>query len=175
MKKDFENEFEDTNIDEPMTQEDMQNAAAINESDLLKALKGEGLHQEDTRVITVKFRNATFSFRVRALTEREYDTCREKSTKYVKNRRMGGMRLPDKTDTVAYHTRLIYTATVDEDREKLWDNKNLWAAVNAVTGTDMVDTLIPMAGKKQQIVEIIEQLSGFDEDSENAYEEAVKN
>ena len=38
---------------------------------------------------------------------------------------------------------LIYTATVDEDKAKLWDNKTLWKAVNAVTGTDMVDHLIP--------------------------------
>jgi len=161
--------------DEPMTQEDIQNVVAFNENDLLKALKGEGDHQDETRMVTVKFRNAQFSFRIRALTEREYDKCREQSTKYVKNRRMGGMKLPDKTDTVAYHTRLIYTATVDEDKAKLWNNKNLWAAVNAVTGTDMVDALIPLAGKKQQIVELIEQLSGFDEDSETIYEEAVKN
>ena len=83
------------------------------------------------------------------------------------------MRLPESTDTTGYHSALIYTATVDEDRAKLWDNKRLWAAVNAVTGTDMVDKLIPYAGKKQAIVERIERLSGYDEEDE--YEETVKN
>ena len=85
------------------------------------------------------------------------------------------MKLPEKTDTVKYHTLLIYKATVDEDRAKLWDNKALWDAVNAVTGTDMVDFLIPLAGKKQQIVDLIEDLSGFNEDAEAAYEGVVKN
>ena len=62
---------------------------------------------------------------------------------------------------------------MDEDKAKLWDNKRLWAAVNAVTGTDMVDKLIPYAGKKQAIVERIERLSGYDDDDD--YEETVKN
>jgi hypothetical protein len=83
------------------------------------------------------------------------------------------MRLPESTDTTGYHSDLIYTATVDEDKAKLWDNKKLWAAVNAVTGTDMVDKLIPYAGKKQAIIERIEAISGYDED--DSYTETVKN
>jgi len=159
----------------PITKEEKQDFLAINESDILKALKGEDGHTEETKEIKCSFRNAIFTFRIRALSEREYDSCREKCTKYQKNRRLGGMRLPEKTDTVGYHTLLIYTATVKEDKEKLWDNKKLWEAVNAVTGTDMVDILIPTAGKKQSIVEEIERLSGFDEDTEEAYEDTVKN
>lgn len=179
MSKNFDS-FNEEKVDvieeaAPVTTEEIQDTMAINENDLLKALRGEGDHKDETTTIRVKYRNATFSFRIRALSEREYDECREKSTKYQKNRRLGGMRLPEKTDTVGYHTRLIYAATVDEDRAMLWDNKNLWAAANAVTGTDMVDKLIPLAGKKQQIVEQIELLSGFDDESEGNYEEAVKN
>jgi hypothetical protein len=83
------------------------------------------------------------------------------------------MRLPESTDTTGYHSDLIYTATVDEDKAKLWDNKKLWAAVNAVTGRDMVDKLIPFAGKKQAIIEQIEKISGYDEDDD--YKETVKN
>ncbi len=159
----------------PMTEEEIQDAVSINESDLLKALKGEGDHKDETKTIVVTFRNAKFQFRIRALSEREYDECRERSTKYQKNRRLGGMRLPEKTDTVGYHTRLIYAATIDEDKALLWDNKNLWAAANALTGIDMVDKLIPLAGKKQAIVEQIELLSGFDDDSTTEYEQTVKN
>lgn len=166
-------QFEEDNA--PLTTEEIQDAVAFNESELLKALKGEGEHAEETRMITVIFNKVPFSFRIRALSEREYDECREKATKYQKNRRLGGMRLPEKTDTVKYHTELIYRATVEEDREKIWNNKTLWAATNSVTGTDLVDKLIPYAGKKQQIVEQIELLSGFDDDSENNYGEAVKN
>lgn len=83
------------------------------------------------------------------------------------------MRLPESTDTTGYHSDLIYTATLDEDKKKLWDNKRLWAAVDAVTGTDMVDKLIPFAGKKQSIIERIELLSGYYDDDE--YNATVKN
>lgn len=160
---------------EPITEEEKQEFIAFNEAELLKALKGENNHAEETKTIEVKFRGTAFTFRIRALTEREYNRCHDESTTYQKNRRLGGMRLPEKTDVVKYHTKLIYTATVDEDKKKLWDNKNLWAAVNAVTGTDMVETLIPTAGKKQAIVDQIEKLSGFDEETDEEFNDTVKN
>ncbi len=156
----------------PVTTEDIQNEVAINEKELLKALTGKGYAQE-TMTIEVNFRGIPVRFRIRALSEREYDDCRERCTKYSRNRRLGNMRMPEKTDTVKYHTLLIYTATVDEDKEKLWDNKTLWDAVNAVTGTDMVDKIIPLAGKKQAIIDKIEELSGFND--EDTFDETVKN
>lgn len=170
------NENFDSMVEEtPVTKEEKQDFLAINENEILKALKGEDGHTEETKEIKCSYRNAVFTFRIRALSEREYDSCRERCTKYQKNRKLGGMKLPEKTDTVGYHTLLIYTATLKEDREKLWDNKKLWEACNALTGTDMVETLIPTAGKKQSIVDEIERLSGFDEETEEAYEDAVKN
>ena len=148
---------------------------AINESELLRALTSKNQATQETRTVEVKFRGVMFRFRVRPLSEREYDTCREKATTYNKNKRFGGMKLPEKTDTVKYHTLLIYKATVDEDRARLWDNKELWNVADALTGTDMVDILIPTAGKKQQVVDLIEELSGFNDEAVSAYEETVKN
>lgn len=176
MSKYTDNFDMEASVDEsPITTEEKQDFLAINENDILKALKGEDGHVEETKEIRCNYKNAVFTFRIRGLSEREYDSCREKCTKYQKNRRLGGMRLPEKTDTVGYHTLLIYTATVKEDREKLWDNKKLWEACNALTGTDLVEILIPAAGKKQSIVDEIERLSGFDDESEEAYNDAVKN
>ncbi len=164
----------DTYEEAPMTQEEMQNEVAINENELLKALTSERV-SSDTKTIEVSFNGIAFRFRIRPLSEREWEKCRERNTKYQKNRRLGGMRLPESTDTTGYHSSLIYTATVDEDKAKLWDNKTLWKAVNAVTGTDMVDHLIPYAGKKQAIVDQIEQLSGYDDESDDNYNDTVKN
>lgn len=168
--------YEEPIVEETMTEEEKQAEVAINEGELLKLLSTDD-HVDETKVIEVKRGKFTFRFRVRALSEREMDMCREKNTKYSKNRRLGGMRMPEKTDTVGYHTLVIYTATVKEDREKLWDNKTLWDAAKpvCVTGTDMVDRLIPLAGKKQAIFEQIEKLSGFDDDDEEEYEDTVKN
>lgn len=147
----------------------------INEAEILKALTDSEQHSDLIETIEVKFGKTVFRFRIRPLSEKEWDKCRERNTKYAKNRRLGGMRLPESTNTTGYHSDLIYTATVEEDRAKLWDNKRLWAAVNALTGTDMVDKLIPYAGKKQAIVDRIERLSGYDDDDDNGYEETVKN
>lgn len=145
-----------------------------NEDELLRALTDTNPHADIIETIVVTFGKSKFSFRIRPLTEREWDKCRERATKYSKNKRFGGMRLPESTDTTAYHSDLIYTATLDEDRARLWDNKKLWSAANAVTGRDMVDKLIPYAGKKQSIVDKIEALSGYgDEDEELS--ETIKN
>lgn len=162
-------EYEDT----PITEEEVKEELLINEDEILKALNDQKQHDDMVEKVTVVFGKTQFAFRIRPLSEKEWDKCRERNTKYQKNRRLGGIRLPESTNTTGYHSDLIYTATVDEDREKLWNNKKLWSAVGAITGTDMVDKLIPYAGKKQQIVERIERLSGYDDEDE--YEETVKN
>ncbi|NLM86729.1 MAG: hypothetical protein GX171_08565 [Clostridiales bacterium] len=174
MAKNVEN-VENTEYQEPITKEEMQDEIAINESAILRALTDQSQHDDRVETIEVLFGKTRFRFRIRPLSEKEWDKCRERNTKYQKNRRLGGMRLPESTNTTGYHSDLIYTATVDEDKAKLWDNQKFWSAVNAVTGTDMVDKLIPYAGKKQQVVERIEMLSGYGDESEADYEEAVKN
>lgn len=168
-----ENGYNEYENDTPMTEEEIKEELLINEDEILKALNDEKQHSEMVETIKVQFGKTAFAFRIRPLSEREWDKCRERNTKYQKNRRLGGIRLPESTNTTGYHSDLIYTATVDEDREKLWNNKKLWSAVGAITGTDMVDKLIPYAGKKQAIVERIERLSGYDDEDE--YEETVKN
>ena len=159
----------------PMTQQEMQEALAINEDEILKALTGQAQYENRTETVEVSFGNAKFAFRIRPLSEKEWDKCRERNTKYSKNRRLGGIRVPESTDTTGYHSDLIYTATVDEDRAKLWDNKVFWNATGALTGRDMVDKLIPYAGKKQAVIERIEALSGYNDEDQEQYEEAVKN
>lgn len=154
----------------PITPEEI----LFSEDDLLKALT-DNANLDTTETIEVKRGDVKIRFRIRPLSEREWDTCRERCTKYKKNRRLGGMKMPEDTDTVRYHSMLIYTATVDEDKKKLWDNKKLWKAVGAITGTDMVDKIIPYAGKKQQIIERIEILSGYDDETEEDLNETVKN
>lgn len=163
------------NDEVPMTQQEMQEALAINEDEILKALTGQAQYENRTETVEVSFGNAKFAFRIRPLSEKEWDKCRERNTKYSKNRRLGGIRVPESTDTTGYHSDLIYTATVDEDRAKLWDNKVFWKATGALTGRDMVDKLIPYAGKKQAVIERIEALSGYNDEDQEQYEEAVKN
>lgn len=164
-------EYNDDNTQ--VTEQEIKEELLFNEDDILKALTDQKQHEDKIDTITVEFGKTIFQFRIRPLSEEEWDKCRERNTKYAKNRRLGGMRLPESTNTTAYHSDLIYTATKDEDKEKLWNNKRLWNAVGALTGRDMVDKLIPYAGKKQAIVERIERLSGYDDEED--YEGTVKN
>lgn len=155
---------------EPVTPEEL----LINEDEILRALSDKDNHADSIETIEVKFGKITFRFRIRPLTEKEWDRCRERATNYKKNKRLGGFRMAESTDTTVYHTELIYAATVDEDRAKLWDNKRLWGPVNALTGRDMIDKLIPLAGKKQAIIDRIEAISGYDDDEDNEGE-TIKN
>lgn len=161
--------------EQPMTQEEKQQVLVMNEDAILKALANPTY---DTETIELDFGGSVIKFRIRPLSEKEWDRCRERHTKYSKNRKLGGIRIPESTNTVTYHSDLIFSATVDEDREKLWNNQRFWKAADAITGVDMVDKLIPLAGKKAAIVERIEILSGYhDEDDDDAdnYEETIKN
>ena len=116
-----------------------------------------------------------FAFRIRPLTEKEYEKCKEGATKYVRNKQLG-FKMPESTDSVKYRSRLIYAATDAEDRKQTWDNKQLWNALEQVgviviTGTDVIDAVL-MPGEKAAVVEEIDKLSGFENEN---LEEVAKN
>ena len=94
--------------------------------------------------------------------------------KYVRNKQFG-MKLPEETNTVKFRDALIYTATVEADREKLWDNKKVWESLRAkdlqiMNGLDVIEYCLK-AGEKDKIIECIDSLSGFEEN----IEEVAKN
>lgn len=158
--------------DTPMTPEEVREEMLINERDILSSLMGKDDEKKEADTLRIDVRRPSdkktlFSFRIRALEEHEYNRCREKHTKYKKNGRFGGIKIPEQTNTVMYHSELIYTATIEEDRKLLWDNKKFWDAANVITGVDMVEKLIPYAGVKQRIVEKIEELSGYSDDDDD--------
>ena len=72
--------------DVPMTEEEIRNEVAINEDELLRALSDNSIHDDMIETIEVKLGKTTFRFRIRPLSEKEWDRCREVNTKYQKNR-----------------------------------------------------------------------------------------
>ena len=88
------------NYEAPATPEEIREELAFNEDEILRALTDQSHHEDLTKTIEVSLgAKAKFSFRIRPLSEKEWDKCRERNTKYQKNRRLGGMRLPESTDT----------------------------------------------------------------------------
>ena len=68
-----------------------------------------------------------------------------------------------------------HKATVDEDREKLWDNKKVWKALEdkgyqIMSGLDVIEYTLK-AGEKDKVLEAIDKLSGY----EANLEEVAKN
>ena len=161
---------------EEFSAEETKNQMLASEDDIIAGLlEAAGFGEEETNEIEIaRGGKVVVRFRVRPLEDYEYDKCREKCTKYVRNKQLG-MKMPESTNNVRYRSMLIYAATVDEDREKLWDNRKVWNALSAagkpvVTGTDVIDAVL-FAGEKGRVIDVIDQISGYDSN----LEEVIKN
>lgn len=98
-----------------------------NETDILRGLLDAAASTEGERQVIEIARKGKvfFRFGIRPLAEAEYNACRDKATKYKKNRRLGGIKMPDDTDTARYRSYLIYEATVPEDQQKYGTTRRL--------------------------------------------------
>jgi len=114
-----------------------------------------------------------FSFRVRGLDDEEIERCRDQATKSVKDRRLGNLAVPKEFNSAKFNSLMVYKATHPEDKKVLWDNKDLWKKANVVAGWQLVDKVLKR-GEKEAVIELIEKLSGYDEEGETT-EETLKN
>ena len=182
MPKDFEVGVAIKTAEEVITeekefdQEETKEQVRANEEDFIQGLidAADFSTEETQRIEIIREGKLYFAFRIRPLSSEEYDKCRKKHTKYVRNKQLG-MRLPDETDRVKYQSAIIYTATVEEDRNKLWDNKKVWEALRnknmqVMNGLDVIEFTLK-AGEKDKVIEAIDQLSGY----EANIEEVAKN
>lgn len=162
--------------DSKLTKEETQTLMRVHEDDFIQGLieSADFVRDERQGIEIMRGDKLFFKFFIRPLSEGEYDQCRKKNTKYVRNKQFG-MKLPEETNNVKYRTALIYRATVDEDRERFWDNKNVWSALKSkgieiVTGQDVIAYTL-LAGEIEKVIECIDKLSGYDSN----LEEVTKN
>ncbi len=180
VKKATENSQEETESLETheyeMDEEETKAVIRANEEDFIQGLiEAAGFTEEETqRIEIIREGRLYFAFRIRPLSSEEYDRCRKKWTKYVRNKQLG-MKMPEDTDRVKYQSAIIYQATVEEDRAKLWDNRKVWDALNAkkdriMNGLDVIECSLK-AGEKDKVLAAIDKLSGYEEN----LEEVAKN
>ena len=157
--------------------EDTKALIRANEEDFIQGLieAAEFASEETQRIEIIRENKLYFAFHIRPLSSEEYEKCRKKHTKYVRNKQLG-MKMPEDTNRVKFQSALIYQATVDEDKEKLWDNRKVWNALNAkedriVNGLDVIECTLK-AGEKDRVLEAIDKLSGYEA---NNLEEVAKN
>jgi hypothetical protein len=105
-----------------------------------------------------------FSFRVSGVDSETMEKYRNESTKMVKSKRLGGITIPTDFNAAKYHSLLIIAATHPEDKKYLWGNKELRDKAGVLTPWQLVDKVL-RPGEKERVVELIEKLSGFDEEN----------
>lgn len=163
--------------DQEFSEEETTNQMRMEEEDFIQGLiASAGDIQEETQVIEIAREGKVyFRFSIHPLSEDEYDRCKKKWTKYVRNKQIG-LKVPSDTNNVKYRDDLIYRATVEEDRAKLWDNKQVWDTLNSkglqiMNGLDVIEYSIK-AGEKDRVLDCIDKLSGYDGSN---LEEVAKN
>jgi hypothetical protein len=153
--------FEDTYEQEGMTQEEI----LMNENDLLQGLLDLAKTKNDDslyRRVEVKRDGTVYiSFRIHPLSEEELNNCVKNATKYAKQKKYGDPKIAIETNYVKMRSLKIYTATVAEDRAKLWDNKEALNRLNFLQGVDMIESLL-LAGEKDKLCDAIDEISGLD-------------
>lgn len=162
--------------DTEYTEEEVKSVLRANEDTFIQGLiDAVGFASEETqRIEIVRNGRLYFAFSIHPLCSDDYDRCKKKHTKFVRNKQLG-MKLPEDTNSTKYRSELIYQATIKEDRDKLWDNRAVWEAlrdkdIQIMGPLDVIEYSL-MAGEKDRILEAIDTLSGFDND----LEEVVKN
>lgn len=182
-KNNDDNEAEKNVTEQAFSSEETANQLLVNEDDFLQGLidSVDYVNEEQIPIEVIRTDSKTgkkkvlYRFRIKPLSEDEYQQCRKKHTKYVRNKSLG-VKMPEDTNTVKYRDEIIYKATVPEDRKKLWDNKQAWEALRSkglqiMNGLDVIEYSLK-AGEKDKILEEIDRISGYDESN---LEEVVKN
>lgn len=159
------------------TEEECRAQMRIHEEDFIQGLieAAEFASDETQRIEIIREGRLFFAFHIRPLSSQEYEKCKKKHTKYVRNKQLG-MKMPEDTNRIKYQSAIIYEATVDADKEKLWDNRKVWDALNAkkdriMNGLDVIECALK-AGEKDKILEAIDKLSGYEDSN---LEEVAKN
>lgn len=157
-KKKFEEAAENLGINEEMSEQE--------EFDLVTGfLKAAEDLSNRTKVIVIQ-RNGKkfFKFRIRAISEHEMNAARKKATSYMANPKNKKLPPIEKDHNyVDFKSYLIYLATVDEDKAKLWDNPELKNKFDVMEGYNLVDKVL-LPGEKDDIIEVIDELIGYSDD-----------
>ncbi len=149
------------------------------EYDLVKSLleAADFRNSEDSvKEIEIR-RNGKFLFTVhiRPLGDDEVRLARKKAITYAKNPQ--GAKYPPiekEFNANLFNSWLIYLATIDEDREKIWGNKAVMNKCGLKENVEAVDALLRF-GEKSTLVEQISEISGLNEDTGLEPEDYAKN
>lgn len=138
------------------------------EQDIVSALMEAGSWRKDNIRREVRITRddiLLFSFNIEPIDEDTWRKCRRQNT------RNKGKRTEELDDS-RFLSQIIYEATTEEDKARLWKNKDVWKKFNVTNGADVVN-LVLKPGEKTKIVEVISVISGYDDD--DTLDDIIKN
>ncbi len=149
------------------------------EYDLVKSLlEAADFRSSEDSVKEVEIRrNGKFFFTVhiRPLGDNEVRQARKKATVYAKNPQ--GAKYPPiekEFNSSLFNSWLIYLATTDEDKGKIWGNKSVMDRYELKENVESVDALLRY-GEKSALIEQISEISGLNDDNDFEPEDYAKN
>lgn len=152
----------------------------MNEDELLSGLLEAASYKTSTdfnRKVYVRRSGdkVLFEFTIRPLREEEIQECRKKVTKYKPDPR--GKQFPKietDVDLIKLRSNKILKATVDTGNGIIWDNKKLKDKLGVLQAVDVID-LVLLAGEKDRICDMIDEISGYGAEDGPTMEEVAKN
>lgn len=150
------------------------------EYDLVAALMEAASYREDKDLITsVDIKRGgkyLFTVNIRPIGDAEVRTARKKATKYMPNPQ--GRKLPPiekEFNSGLFNALIIYYATTEEDKAKIWGNKAIMEKFGLVEPYESIDVLLTV-GEKTALSDTVVDISGMDiENEEVSTEDYVKN
>ena len=143
-----------------------QEQILMSESELLRGLIEAGTEKDSEifyeRIQIRRGGKLKFEFRIRPISEEESLACHDHATKFAPRKR-GQPKREIETNMAKFRSWLIYMSTVDEDRAKLWDNKQAQQTFNVLQGVDLIDCVL-LSGEKDRIIDRINEISGYSEE-----------
>lgn len=161
-----------------------QEKVLMSEEDLINGLLAAADYETDEETMKeIEIRRngkLFFKFSVHPLGEKEMMRIRKLSTTRYNN--PAGKHLPKIEGDIRmdeFRSRKIYAATSNADRAKLWDNPKVKAGLiakgkNIIETWEVIDAVL-MGGEKYQVSEVIDDISGYNDEEKLELEEYAKN
>ena len=142
-------------------------------------LEAAGYREDEDLITTVEIKRAgkfLFEVNIRPIGNDETKAARKKATKMMPNPQ--NRKLPPiekEFDSGLFNSLIIYYATTEEDKAKIWGNAAIMDKFNLVNPWESIDILLTI-GEKTALSDKVVEISGMDlDDDEVTDEEYVKN
>lgn len=97
-----------------------------------------------------------FEFTIEPLNEDDWRRCRREN---LKNKG----KPTEELDNSRYLAQAIYTATIADDKKRLWNNREVQLKLNVANGVDVVNMVLT-PGEKAKIGEVLLDIGGYNDE-----------